>query len=135
MTPVSTTRSVISHALRSPTRRPRTPRPSALLVAKWHKLGERLVTPRLEAKDAGDVYRLYDVVDTRGMAQLIARLLADERSSEANRPAFAMHTSCSPPRRTRVLAVDALEAVLPPATVATVVTRYTQELLETLPSS
>ena len=36
--------------------------PAALLVAKAFKLGERLMTPeRLIAKDAGDVYRLFDV--------------------------------------------------------------------------
>ena len=36
---------------------------AALLVAKLHKLGDRLEKPeRLEAKDAGDVYRLFDAV-------------------------------------------------------------------------
>ena len=35
--------------------------PAALLVAKAHKLGERLATPeRLMPKDAGDIYRLFD---------------------------------------------------------------------------
>lgn len=33
----------------------------ALLVAKLHKLGDRVATPqRLQAKDAGDIYRLFD---------------------------------------------------------------------------
>ncbi len=35
---------------------------AAMLVAKLHKLGDRLEKPeRLDAKDAGDVYRLFDV--------------------------------------------------------------------------
>ncbi len=36
---------------------------TALLVAKLHKLGDRLVTPdRLQAEDAGDIYRLFDAL-------------------------------------------------------------------------
>jgi len=32
-------------------------------VAKLHKLGDRLATPqRLQVKDPGDVYRLFDAV-------------------------------------------------------------------------
>ena len=51
--------------------------PAALLVAKTHKLGERLKTPqRLVAKDAGDVYRLFDATATADMSVLLDRLLA-----------------------------------------------------------
>ena len=45
--------------------------PAALLVAKTHKLGERLM-----AKDAGDVYRLFDATATADMSVLLDRLLA-----------------------------------------------------------
>ncbi len=48
----------------------------AMLVAKLHKLGDRLAKPnRLDAKDAGDVYRLFDVVapDDGGHAHEPAR--------------------------------------------------------------
>jgi hypothetical protein len=39
--------------------------PAALLIAKAHKLGERLETPhRLKAKDAGDIYRLVEATAT-----------------------------------------------------------------------
>jgi len=59
--------------------------PAALLIAKYHKLGERLATPqRLDAKDAGDVFRLYDVIDAETMAGRMHILLADNRSSAAS---------------------------------------------------
>lgn len=55
---------------------------AALVVAKAHKLGERLRTPsRLIAKDAGDIYRLFEATPSTRMAATTRRLLADERSS------------------------------------------------------
>lgn len=54
----------------------------ALLVAKLHKLGDRLATPaRLKARDAGDVYRLFDAVGVDDMAATVETLLADNRSA------------------------------------------------------
>lgn len=51
---------------------------AALLVAKLHKLGDRLDKPeRLQAKDAGDVYRLFDAV---GPDQMAARQSRPGRS-------------------------------------------------------
>lgn len=56
----------------------------ALFVSKAHKLGERLTTPqRLEVKDAGDVYRLFDTASTEEMADLLGQLLDDDRSANA----------------------------------------------------
>ena len=56
--------------------------PAALLVAKVHKLGERLTTPnRLIDKDAGDVFRLFEATPLREMTHLMQTLLADERSA------------------------------------------------------
>ena len=44
---------------------------AALTVAKAHKLGERIVTPhRLMAKDAGDVYRIFDAI---AVTELVAK--------------------------------------------------------------
>jgi hypothetical protein len=58
---------------------------ASLLVAKLHKLGDRLEKPeRLAAKDAGDVYRLFDIVAPDQMATRLMALLADERSAAAN---------------------------------------------------
>lgn len=63
---------------------------AAMLVAKLHKLGDRLEKPgRLDAKDAGDVYRLFDVIAPDDMATRLKRLLDDERSAGATMKAIA----------------------------------------------
>lgn len=52
--------------------------PAALLVAKLHKLGERVDTPdRLVDKDAHDIYRLLIDTETSDLAKPFARLRAD----------------------------------------------------------
>ncbi|PRY42362.1 hypothetical protein [Umezawaea tangerina] len=61
--------------------------PVALLVAKAHKIHDRLddaaTKPnRLTNKDAGDVYRLMTEIDARVTAESFARLLADPRVGE-----------------------------------------------------
>lgn len=62
--------------------------PSALLVAKLHKLGERLAQPeRLKPKDAYDVFRLLRVVPPAvfdaGLRQLLDHPLSAESTQEA----------------------------------------------------
>ncbi len=58
--------------------------PAALLVAKVHKLGERLATPhRLIDKDAGDVFRLIEATPLQEMIRLMQTLLADDRPAAA----------------------------------------------------
>ncbi|MDH2904203.1 MAG: hypothetical protein PXZ08_09690 [Actinomycetota bacterium] len=54
--------------------------PSALLVAKLHKLGERRekAPARLMDKDAYDVYRLLVTVPTQVLATTLDRLLEDD---------------------------------------------------------
>ena len=60
--------------------------PTALLVAKLHKLYERRDSPsRLENKDALDVYRLLQAIPTETFAETFPVLLQDERSSEVTR--------------------------------------------------
>lgn len=52
--------------------------PAALLVAKLHKLGERVDNPdRLNDKDAHDVYRLLVATETPDLADSVRRLRAD----------------------------------------------------------
>ena len=70
-------------------------RPSALLVAKMHKIGERLQDSdarRREpiAKDAFDVYRLLRAVDTPEMASEFQFLRAHEVSSRVTTEALSM---------------------------------------------
>lgn len=104
---------------------------AAMLVAKLHKLGDRLEKPeRLDAKDAGDVYRLFDVVAPDDMATRLNLLLDDERSAGATAKAIAygdvLFGSAS---GTGVrLGVDALRTTIPEATAVAVLTGYWREL-------
>ncbi len=107
----------------------------ALFVAKLHKLGERLEQPaRLEAKDAGDVYRLFDLVSTDEMAGLLRMLLADDRSASATETAlgYARRLFATPASTGTRLATQALRGVLADETVAPVITSYTRALLKSL---
>jgi hypothetical protein len=105
----------------------------ALLVAKLHKLGDRLVTPdRLDAKDAGDVYRLFDSVAAEDMAVIVRTLLDDGRSAATTAKALTylgeLFRAASSPGV--ALAVDALRTILPAPTVTAVLTAYSNELIE-----
>jgi hypothetical protein len=60
--------------------------PAALLVAKMHKLGERIHTPgRLNDKDAHDSYRLLAATSTSGMATTMRLLLDEEIARDTTR--------------------------------------------------
>ncbi len=62
---------------------------AALLVAKPHKLGDLGTPERLHAKDAGDVYRLFDAIPPDEMATALRELLDDERSTATTTKALA----------------------------------------------
>lgn len=63
--------------------------PAALLVAKLHKLSERLGNPsRLNNKDAHDSYRLLVATATPDLAEAVRRLLVDEISRDVTRQAL-----------------------------------------------
>lgn len=107
--------------------------PAALLVAKAHKLGERIATPeRLMLKDAGDIYRLFDATSVKDMAAVTMLLLADERSSTATSTAlgFVRQLFATPRSPGINLAIQALAGIIDPATVTTVLTGYASEFLE-----
>ena len=109
--------------------------PAALLVAKVHKLGERLATPqRLIDKDAGDVFRLVEATPLREMILLMKMLLADERSAGATTVAIGyVRQLFATPRSPGVqLAVRALGIAADQATVTITVTGYAQDLLAEL---
>ena len=105
---------------------------AALTVAKAYKLGERLATPqRLMAKDAGDVYRLFDATAVNDLAAKTRLMLADERSSTTTDQALSyLHRLFATPRSpgTR-LAVQALTVALDEVTVSAVITEYTRDLI------
>jgi hypothetical protein len=64
---------------------------AALLVAKAHKLGERmeLAPNRIGAKDALDVVRLLRASETDALAETFGRLLADKRAGAVTSEALA----------------------------------------------
>jgi len=104
---------------------------AALLVAKLHKLGDRLTRPdRLHPKDAGDVYRLFDIVEPTEMAERVRLLLADDRSAATAQKAIAYgNVICDGPNSVGVdLACRALRGTLPSETVATTVIAYWKAL-------
>jgi hypothetical protein len=80
--------------------------PAALLVAKLHKLGERMDNPsRLDDKDAHDSYRLLVATSTPELADTIRRLLAEEVSSAVTAQALDFLDqlfAASQPRSTRL---------------------------------
>ncbi len=107
--------------------------PAALPVAKAFKLGERLETPeRLMAKDAGDVYRLFDATAVANMAKTTVRLLGDDRSATTTRPALVyLRALFATPRGPGVsLATQALAGIVDERTVASFMTGYTRDLLD-----
>jgi hypothetical protein len=104
---------------------------AALLVSKLHKLGDRLDKPRrLEAKDAGDVYRLFDVIASDELATRLGVLLADPRSASTTARALEYGDELfGGPTATGVrLGVDALRAVVPEPTVVSVLVAYWRSL-------
>lgn len=68
--------------------------PAALLVAKLHKVGERVATPnRRNDKDAHDIYRLLVAIETPDLAETMQRLHAAEISLEATTQALLLEAT------------------------------------------
>lgn len=112
--------------------------PAALLVAKLHKIHERLETPsRQDNKDAHDVYRLLRAVETQVFAEAISRLLGEDDSVEVTREGldqlrdlFAQGSGA----RGCLMAGAAEELVGDPSAVSESVALLAQDLLEALDS-
>ena len=108
---------------------------AALVVAKLHKLGDRLDKPeRLEAKDAGDVYRLFDAVAVDDLVPRLRSLQADPRSAVATAKALVYGDTLfgSPSATGVMLGVEALRAALPGPTVTAVLVGYWRALTAAL---
>ena len=57
--------------------------PAALLVAKLHKIHDRIDSPsRLDNKDAHDIYRLLRAIDTEALVATVVQLLAHDASAD-----------------------------------------------------
>lgn len=112
--------------------------PAALLVAKVHKIWERVETPgRLNDKDAHDAYRILRAVDTAGLCSVMRELSQDAVSGEATREAIEHLAELfgSPSALGSQMAGRAEEGVGEPEVVATAVSILASDLLECLRGS
>lgn len=110
--------------------------PAALVVAKLHKVGERLTDPsRLNAKDAHDLFRLLVVSDTDELASTFRILLADDLAKDVTRQAVSHLRelfAAGPDAIGSVMAARAEEGVGQPDVVAASVSALAQDLLAVL---
>lgn len=109
--------------------------PTALLVAKLHKLGERVDTPdRLNDKDAHDIYRLLVATETADLAEIMRRLRADGISREVTAQAltYLEQLFASADGLGATMAGRAEEGVGQPDTVSASVSFLAHDLLSAL---
>ena len=109
--------------------------PSALLIAKIHKINERLDSPnRLSDKDALDVFRLLQCVTTNSLTDRLNELRSSELAGDATSRALdvlpALFGSLGSPG-TRMAVRAAGEQSLD-ATIAASLVALVQELLDDL---
>ena len=112
--------------------------PAALLVAKVHKIHDRLESPsRQDNKDAHDVYRLLRAVETQVFVDAISRVLGEDVSSAVTREAldhFRVLFAHGADARGSLMAGAAEELVGDPVAVSESVALLAQDLLEALGS-
>lgn len=112
--------------------------PAALLVAKLHKIHDRIDTPsRIDNKDAHDVYRLLRAVETPVLVDAITRLLGEAVSAEVTRHALGQLRQLfarGAGARGSLMAGAAEELVGDPTAVSESVALLAQDLLEALDS-
>lgn len=111
--------------------------PAALLVAKLHKLGERIDVPhRLNDKDAHDTYRILRAIDTEELRTGFALLLADELSESVTREALRYLDdlfAAGPDALGSMMAGRAEEGVGDPEQVSTATSILARDLVDVLP--
>ncbi|MCY7400229.1 MAG: hypothetical protein LH477_04590 [Nocardioides sp.] len=112
--------------------------PAALLVAKLHKIHDRLDSPsRQDNKDAHDVYRLLRAIETQVFVEAIARLLGEGVSAEVTPEALAQLNELvaqGSGARGSLMAGSAEELVGDPIAVSESVALLAQDLLEAMGS-
>jgi hypothetical protein len=113
---------------------------AALLIAKLHKVAERLAEParpsqrrsRVNDKDAADIYRLFQAISVASMAARF-QLAAQSQVSEASAARARDHLVNLFGRRGAAgieMAVRSLRGAIPPDTILEVSRRYVAELLD-----
>lgn len=106
---------------------------AALLVAKAHKLQDRLKTDRSSDKDAADVIRLMQLSDPTEVRLAMGRLAEDATAGPVTQAALG-HLEAMFGRRNGdgvQLAVRAMQAAVPSARVEAVSVAYVRALLDT----
>lgn len=110
--------------------------PGALLVAKLHKIHDRVGSPsRLDNKDAHDVYRLLRAIDTDTLVAALNRILNADISAEVTQEALGYLRELfarGPSARGAAMAGAAEELVGDPRGVAESVSLLAQDLDEAL---
>lgn len=110
--------------------------PAALVVAKIHKIAERLDQPkRLQDKDAHDIYRVFRAIETAELAAGFRRLLSSSVSYSAAEEALghvATLLASGPDAEASVMAGRAEEGIGEPETVSLAISILAQDLLDAL---
>lgn len=110
--------------------------PAALLVAKIHKLAERVDTPaRLNDKDAHDVYRILRTIETEDLVTGFRRLGADSLSAETMTEALAYMrdlVAAGPDALISMMAGRAEQGLGEPETVSAATAILAQDLIDAL---
>lgn len=110
--------------------------PAALLVAKLHKIHDRIDNPnRQDNKDAHDVYRLLRAIDTDVLAAAIRRLRTHQMSAAVTAAAlgYLEELFAQGPEATGALMAGAAEEIVgDPAAVAEGVALLAQDLADAL---
>lgn len=110
--------------------------PAALLVAKLHKIAERISAPhRLNDKDAHDTYRILVDADTAELARMFRLLVRDPISSEVTEQAaehLATLFAAGPDALGSTMAGRAEEGIGEPETVALATSLLAADLVQAL---
>ena len=105
--------------------------PTALLIAKAHKIHDRLDVPdRLVEKDASDVYRLMQATPTAQVQTMLTRLLDDPRAATATRQGVELFRQLFGARSApgTLMATRSLRGAVPPARVRSICTAFVADL-------
>jgi hypothetical protein len=111
--------------------------PAALIVAKVHKLRDRLAegnADRIADKDAADVYRLMLTIPVSDVLLRLRPMLADETAGSVCRDAVDLLVQLFGARGAECvrMAIDALRVAVRPETIAEVCTGFVHQVKEAL---
>lgn len=107
--------------------------PAALMVAKLHKLNDRLNAGRADRiadKDAADMYRIMQAVPVDEFMSRLSPLLIDSRAKAVSTAAVELLSELFRARASRgvQMAVEALRVAVPPDRVENICTSFTRQV-------